>query len=270
MFDPLSIVLLAATGLVAGLLGGMLGVGGSVIMIPAMVALFGQATVEPGFNQHLYQAAAMIVNLCVVIPALVRHAKAGAVTPRALTLMVPGALVFILIGVALSNLPIFAGADGAIWLGRVLAIFLVYVVIVNIRRLLAGRAESMGEARVTLTRGSAVGASMGTVAGLMGIGGGAIAVPMQQMLLRLPLRQCIANSTAIIAVTAGVGAIAKNATLPPACSIGDSLTMAGLLAPTAIVGGYLGGALTHKLPVKAVRVAFIMLLIVAAWKMAAL
>jgi len=270
MFDPTTIALIALTGLFAGLLGGMLGVGGSVIMIPAMVVLFGQGTRDPGFNQHLYQASAMLVNVCVVLPALLRHARAGAVMPNALKLILPGAMVFILIGVWLSNLPIFAGAQGALWLGRLLAIFLVYVIIVNVRRLIAGRSEAMGVSQVTVGRSTAVGASMGTVAGLMGIGGGAIAVPMQQMLLKLPLRHCIANSTAIICITAGFGAVAKNATLPAESSVVDSLALAGLLAPTAIVGGYVGGSLTHRLPLTAVRVAFIMLLVVAAWKMAGL
>ena len=270
MLDAATIALLAATGLCAGLLGGMLGVGGSIIMIPAMVAMFGQGDRDPGYNQHLYQAAAMIVNVCVVLPALVRHARAGAIAPRALKLILPPALAFIFIGVALSNLPVFHGPDGAKWLGRLLAAFLAYVLVVNVRRLVRGRQETDGEARLTLGRASAVSATMGTLAGLMGIGGGAIAVPMQQMLMRLPLRQCIANSTAIICITAGFGAVAKNATLPPDCALGDALALAGLLAPTAIVGGYLGGALTHALPLKAVRLAFIMLLAAAVWKMAAL
>ena len=266
----MTIALVAATGLAAGTLGGMLGVGGSVIMIPAMVMLFGQGTDDPGFNQHLYQAAAMIVNVCVVVPALIRHAKAGKVMPRVLKQILPAALICIFFGVWLSNLPVFAGAEGAVWLGRVLAVFLVYVILVNVQRLIAGRTETIGDARPTLPRASTVGATMGTVAGLMGIGGGAIAVPMQQMLLRLPLRNCIANSTAIICITAGFGAIAKNATLPPECSLTDSLTLAALLAPTAIVGGFIGGALTHRLPLRAVRVAFIVLMLAAAWKMAAL
>jgi len=270
VYDPTTILLIAVTGLAAGTLGGMLGVGGSVIMIPAMVMLFGQGTREPKFNQHLSQAAAMIVNVCVVVPALIRHAKAGAVMPGILKLILPAALVFIFVGVWLSNRAVFAGTEGAVWLGRVLAVFLLYVIIVNVRRLIAGRAETVGDADPTLAKGSAVGAVMGTVAGLMGIGGGAVAVPLQQMLLRLPLRNCIANSTAIICITAGFGAIAKNATLPPECSLSDSLTLAALLAPTAIVGGYIGGALTHHLPLKAVRAAFIVLLLAAAWKMAAL
>ncbi len=270
MFDGPTILIIAAVGLATGVLGGMLGVGGSIIMIPAMVMLFGQARPEsPGFNQHLYQAAAMIVNVAVVAPAWWRHRRAGAVRPAALRIILPAAAVFIILGVGASNLPIFRGGEGATWLGRMLAVFLAYVIAVNIKRLVTGRAEHEDGALLTWRRGVGVGGPMGFVAGLLGIGGGAIAVPLQQVLLRLPLRQCIANATAIICITATVGAAVKNATLPPECRLADSLTLAGLLAPTAIVGGYLGGSLTHRLPRKAVRIAFIALLIAAAWKMAA-
>jgi hypothetical protein len=274
MFDPAAITWIALTGLVAGTLGGMLGVGGSVIMLPALVMIFGQNR-HPGFHQHLYQAAAMIANVLVVLPAFWRHARAGAVVRPALMRMLPAALGFVIVGVMVSNLDAFDparryfGASGPVWLGRVLAVFLAYVIVVNIRRLVSGRREAIGTSRVTTARGSAVGAAMGFAAGLMGIGGGAIAVPLQQTLLRLPLRNCIANSTAIIVVTAAAGAVVKNATLPGDASVLDSLRLAGLLAPTAIVGSLIGATLTHRLPVRAVRIAFIVLMAVAAWKMAA-
>ena len=273
MFEPWMIVVIAAVGLAAGTLGGMLGVGGSVIMIPALVVLFGQDT-RAGFNQHLYQAAAMIVNVAVAVSSTYRHYKAGAIVPKAMKLMLPAALVMIFVGVAVSNLSVFdpgqqiAGASGAVWLGRVLAVFLVYVIVVNVQRLFAPRRETTGHEHVTLPRSTGVGSVMGFIAGLMGIGGGAVAVPLQQVALKLPLRNCIANSAAIICITAAFGAAAKNATLPEGCRLTDSLTLALLLAPTAFVGGWIGGKLTHVLPIRIVRGAFILLMIAAAWKMA--
>jgi hypothetical protein len=108
MFEPWIIIAVGLTGLAAGTLGGMLGVGGSVIMIPVLVILFGQGDRHAGFNQHLYQAAAMIVNLAVLLPATRRHYQAGAIQPMALKRIIPFAAVFILVGVALSNLPLFS------------------------------------------------------------------------------------------------------------------------------------------------------------------
>ncbi|MCH9003289.1 MAG: TSUP family transporter, partial [Planctomycetes bacterium] len=59
-------------GLFTGVVGGLLGVGGSIVMIPAMTEVIGP-------DQHLYQAAAMIVNFFVVVPAVYQHRKAGAI-----------------------------------------------------------------------------------------------------------------------------------------------------------------------------------------------
>jgi len=262
-----NLICIAALGLIGGTLGGLLGVGGSTIFIPGLVWLLGQDK-TPGLNQHLYMAAAMVVNVAVAIPATWRHHRAGSIRFDVLKWMLPGALVFIFIGVWLSNF-----FTDPVWLGRLLAVFLVYVIAVNIRKLFAAKSaneqiEAGAPKPIAPVRPLTVGVVMGTVAGLLGIGGGAVAVPLQQVLLKLPLRRCIGNSAAVICVTAGFGAVAKNLTLPPECSWQAALTIAALLAPTAIVGGLTGARLTHVLPVPAVRVAFILLMIVAAWKMA--
>lgn len=276
LHDPVMYVLILLLGLLAGALGGMLGVGGSVVMIPGLAILFSlNKSAEP--NQHLFQASAMIVNVVVSVPAMLRHRKAGALVGDALVWMLPGALVFILIGVWVSNLPVFEGAAGGRWLGRLLAVFLVYVMVVNILKLRTkSPIEKVNTKLVTPARGLTVGAVMGTIAGLLGIGGGAIAVPLQQVLMKLPLRNCIGNSSAIICISAGVGAIYKNATLGPHMPVDGpagwriSLLIALLLAPTAWFGSRLGAGLTHSLPLRQVRVAFILLMAVAAWKMAAI
>ncbi|MEM9884025.1 MAG: sulfite exporter TauE/SafE family protein [Planctomycetota bacterium] len=267
------VVGIATLGIAAGTLGGMLGVGGSVLMIPGLVVLLGRPT---GVEQHLFQASAMVANVAVAVPAAMRHRRAGAMTPAALRGMLPAALGAVVLGVWLSNRPVFAGADGGVWLGRCLAVFLLYVAVVNALKLYpegARAAAAEVEPRVTTGRGVAVGGLMGTVAGLLGIGGGAIAVPLQQTLMRLELRRCIANSAAVIVVSAAVGAVYKNATL--AGSTGgdfgwrDGLTLGLLLAPTAWAGGRLGASLTHRLPRRAIRAAFVALMLVAAWRMAA-
>lgn len=283
-FDVLQVLEVVVLGLVAGILGGMLGVGGSTMIIPGLTLIF-------GYNQHLYQAAAMVANITVSVPAALRHYRAGMAIPQVLRWMLPLALVFVLVGVWLSNRPMFRGVAGGLWLGRLLALLLLYVIAVNIRRLRQdprqdlvatydgaadceeGRVEPVkaigagGMAR----RSAAVGTVMGIIAGTLGIGGGAVAVPLQQLVLKLPLRSCIANSSAVICLSATVGAIYKNASL---AQHGQhwyhSVSLALLLAPSCWFGGHLGAGLTHRLPVRQVRAAFICLMVVAVVKMAAI
>jgi uncharacterized membrane protein YfcA len=283
--DPTAIAILCSIGLIAGVLGGMLGIGGSLVMIPALVWVFGTGVEHPGFNQHLYQASAMIVNLCVAIPATWRHHQHNAIEPRALRGMIPAAIVAILLGVWVSNLPIFRATptdnSGPILLGRLLAAFMLYVVVQNIRKLRKPKCdpsnsaesptdqEEDGDPIITLPRSAATGAATGLIAGLLGLGGGGIAVPMQQVLMRQALRRCIANSAALICITAGFGAIYKNMTLAQhGLEIHDSLLLAAALSPTAIIGGYIGGKLTHTVPLRGLRLAFIFLMLAAAYKLA--
>jgi len=276
-FQPETLAAIALIGLLAGILGGLLGVGGSVITIPGLAILFGT-----GENQHLYQAAAMTANLAVAIPAARRHKKAGVLTPSVLRWMLPVAVVSIALGVFVSNLSLFRNETGGLWLGRILALFLVYVVIVNIRKLLHLRAgkprNHMDHTTITPVRCGSAGGVMGLAAGLLGIGGGALAVPLQQMLTKIPLRNAIANSSFVMVFSAGIGAALKlftldqhyPTTLDAAPAWQTALILALILAPTAILGAGMGAKLTHALRVHYVRFAFVLLMIVAAYKMAAL
>ncbi len=260
--------LIVLVGLIAGIAGGLLGIGGSLIMIPCLVMLFGHDRIE-GVNQHLYQAAAMIANVAVAVPAAWRHYRKGATVPQALAWMLPAALLAVLVGVALSNLPLFAGHLGGRRLGRVLAAFIIYVIFVNVRKLI-GRAATQDEPEPHVTPGPAVavGGIMGIIAGLLGVGGGVMAVPLQQVLMRMPLRAAIANSSAVICVSASLGAIYKNVSLGlHHARWQDSLLLAGILAPTCWIGGLIGASLTHRLPVRQVRIALIVFLAVAALRM---
>ncbi len=258
----------AGIGLLAGVVGGLLGVGGSLIIIPAMVFYLSYGTsAYTGQTQHMLQAAAMICNVFVAAPAVLAHRRAGAIMGHVVAVLVPVAIAANLLGVAVSNSSWFARENGT-YLAMILAGFLVYVVGYNIRRLVgtSDLATDFDPAqRVGKLRAGAVGAAMGFTGGLLGIGGGAICVPLQQVLLKIPLRRAIANSATTIVFAAAIGAVMKNATLPEhGVPITDSLKLAAALIPTAILGSYLGGRLTHRLPRNALRVVFIVFMLVVA------
>lgn len=259
----LEMIALVLVGLVAGGLGGLLGIGGSIIMIPAMAVLFHKTAWG---SQHLFQAAAMVVNVFVSAPAALRHKRAGAIHTRAFLIVMPVTLVAIIAGVLVSN-----QMRGPV-LQVVYAAFIVYVVVAMLLRAARkARDNRPEEARPTFARCSTVGLVMGFLAGLLGIGGGILAVPLLNSLCRLPLRNCIAVSAATMMLTAGVGALLKVSTLPMHDrSPSEAVVLALVLAPTAVLGGYLGAGLTHRLPLNAIRIIFAAVLLAAAARMAGL
>ena len=261
--------LLALTGILAGVLGGLLGVGGSSVMLPAMVLILGARNAHGTEQIHQYMAAAMIVNFLLMLPSVLAHARSKAIWRRVWQYLAAGALLGVVLGVQLS----FRFRDEAAKevLRCCVGAFFLYVVGHNIYRLVRSRrADGLPKEtveRYPAWRKLAVGLPMGVVAGLLGIGGGSLAVPAQQIVLKMPLRNAIATSSATIASIAWLGALLKNAQLGDHGTVARSLALAGCLAPTAMLGAYLGGKLTHSLPLRIVRFAFIALMLLSALTM---
>jgi uncharacterized membrane protein YfcA len=258
------ILVLVGVGLAAGLLGGLLGIGGGIVNVPAIALLLGR-------DIHLAQAASMNVTIFVAIPASIRHWKLGGINVQAVRHIVPFGVVGILVGVTAS---IWIPND---WLGLIFGLFLVYVFWANLQRLLRSNGQSDGDegaaTSVTRVRCGVVGSLAGFGAGLLGIGGGLITVPLSQLICRMPLRQCIATSSTVMVFTAIVGATFKDITLPDVPGIAGDITwytpleISVWLIPTCLIGSWIGARLTHVMPLKTVRAIFLVLVAVAAVKM---
>lgn len=257
-------LILAAIGILMGFFGGLLGIGGSVIMIPALLFMFGE-------NQHLYQASAMICNFFVGASAVIVHRKAGVLMPGVLKWLVPSAALGIVIGVAISNSSVFAKGNSYL-LARLFGLFLVYVIIYNSLRFGRGRGGASGLDTSGVKKSASLsvlcGLLCGVPAGLLGVGGGIICVPAQQFFLKMPLKRAISNSAATIASIALIGAFYKNLTLfEHGIAPAESLKIAAFVVPGAVVGSFLGGRAMHKLPVNIVRAVFILLAALACYKL---
>lgn len=260
-------VILIGIGLIMGLFGGLLGIGGALIMIPAMVLFFGE-------NQHLYQASAMTCTFFVAIAASLVHRKVKILVPGALWQMIPGAIVGVLAGVTLSNIRYFAGGNSYL-LARFFGVFLLYVVGYNIWGLYrpieeAADGEPNGIYKTPKGKvfSAAIGLLTGISSGFLGIGAGTVVTPLMQFFLGFPLKRAMSNSATVILSISWIGAIYKTATLPQHdISILESLKIAAFVIPSGILGGYWGGHLMHRLPRLWVQMLFIAVCALSAWKL---
>lgn len=256
------LVAILLIGLAGGIAGGLLGIGGSIVMIPLLTLLRGP-------NQQLYQAACMIVNVLVAVSASLRHYRAGSVRIDHFRWMFPAAAVAVIIGVLCSNLM------PTETLRRIFALFLLYTAAAELVRILRAHPEPEAQDSVSHTgRSLGIGTLTGLISGLLGVGGGTVAVPLLRRLSKLPLRQAIGTSSAVMTLASVIGATAKNLSVGSLhapdgspLTIGQSLTLAALLGVPGMIGARLGASWNYKLPLGAIRLAFTVLLAVAGARM---
>jgi uncharacterized membrane protein YfcA len=76
----------AAIGVVAGLLSGLLGVGGGIVMVPLLVAV-------AGLGQHESHATSLAAIVPIAAVGAARFAVAGSIDPAVAALLAAGSLV---------------------------------------------------------------------------------------------------------------------------------------------------------------------------------
>jgi uncharacterized protein len=256
---------LVLIGAAAGVLGGLLGIGGGIIMIPALTLIFADKFGPDSF--HAYNLAAISTAFVLSIPAAIRYARAGVVVGPLLRSIIPLALLGIVAGVLVG-----AGMTGerTRLLKQIFGGCLEFAVVVN---LIEERLARTGEPHLFPTCptprrwakiGFLVGLPSGFIAGLLGVGGGIWAVPSQTLLLGIRLRNAIATSMVMIVPVALAASLAMTLKLarlphdPPLHRVAWGLTLC--LAPGALVGGWCGASLMQRLPVRLLRYVFYVLL----------
>jgi len=251
------VAVLIVTGLVAGIGGGMLGIGGSVIFLPILGRVF------PDASYNVFAAAALICNVFGGMGGAIGHYRNRRVIVSVVKRIIPLGIVAAIAGVLAANTLGRHGLDKVLW--GVFGAVVCFMVYNNVRKLF-GRGhpaaldagDDLASLRVTLPRVSAVAVPTGFLAGMLGIGGGTYSVPGQQIFLDMPQKNAIANSAATMVVFCSIAAVVKNLTvsLPDGMTHWAPIHLAALLVPSALVGAYIGGHLTHKLPDRLVRALF--------------
>lgn len=249
----------AAIGLAAGIVGGIAGIGGSIIMLPALVLVFGSQT-----NHHVYQGAAMIVNAVVAYSASVQHRTSGAIRKHLFIRLWPAMAIAAVATVWFSKaVPSFWPRVG---LAGFLMAYCAYNIFASIRKIPDPESDRES-ASIPLLAG--IGILCGCAAGFLAIGGGILMVPLLQLTAKVQLKRAIATSAAVMAVTAPIGAMAKMSTIVlEGQDWRTSLLYAAGMAMGAIGGARLGVIINQKMSLPNLRLIISLILAVVAAKMA--
>ncbi|CUI38672.1 sulfite exporter TauE/SafE family protein [Achromobacter xylosoxidans] len=239
----LLIALCLGAGCLIGFMGGVLGIGGGMIAIPALVLLM-------GMSQQLAQGTALIMVLPTIMMAVRKYNQQTRIDRRVALAGAGGAVVFTWVGARLA-----LGIDSGV-LRLSFAVFLFFIALFYAwQTWRAGRArrapKAGGNAPVfTPRRATALGVLCGTLGGFFGVGGAVLAVPIITTVFRLP--QTSAQALALCMVIPG-SAVA----LVTYSWAGQADWLVGLpLAAGSLLFVPVGVRLAYRLPERKLRASF--------------
>ncbi len=262
LYLPL-ILLMLASGLVAGVMAGLMGIGGGIVIVPVLEFSLGFIGVDPAIRMHV----AVATSLATIIPTSISSARAHHRR---------GAVDFAL---AKQWGPIiFIGATLGSWLAAqvestaLTAIFAVVALFVAIKMILPMENVRLGDRVPGGFSGAIIPAIIGGVSTMMGIGGGALSVTTLTV-FKVTIHRAVGTSAffgLLIAVPGTIGfmILGQGNMALPVGSVGFVNVIGFLiLAPATYLAAPLGAKIAHSLSQRQLSIIFGGFLLIAAARM---
>jgi uncharacterized protein len=246
-----------AMGAAAGILAGLLGVGGGLVLVPMLAFGFTAQGVPYDIIMHLALGTSMAGIMFTALSSFLAHNRLGVVDWDIVRRIVPGILVGTFLGACV------AARLSTACLSVLFVVFVYYVAVQMIvdrkpkpYRHLPGRSGMFF-----------AGSVIGGVSSFVGIGGGALSVPFM-VWCNIAMHRAIGTSAAIgfpiaAAGTAGFVYSGLHASNLPDFSLGYVYlpALAGLVGASMLTAP-LGAWLAYRLPVKQLKLVFAAFLVI--------
>ncbi|MCG8619733.1 MAG: sulfite exporter TauE/SafE family protein [Desulfobacterales bacterium] len=256
------ILVYLGVGAVAGVLAGLLGIGGGLVIVPMLTFVFTGQGLSHGIILHVALGTSLASILFTSLSSMRAHHKMGAVVWPVFFRITPG---------------ILAGTFFGTWIASMLStnflkgffgVFLIYVATQMLMGIKPKPTRDVPGAAGIFTAGSII----GIFSSLVGIGGGTLSVPFL-VWCNTKIHKAIGTSAAIglpIAVAGTLGYVINGLGaegLPP-LSLGfvNLKVLAGIVAASVLTAP-IGVRLAHSLPIDKLKRIFAVLLYVVGGKM---
>lgn len=257
------IAAMLVTGAIAGVLAGLLGVGGGIVIVPALDTVLGTLQVDPAIRMHI----AVATSLATIIPTSLSSTRSHHRRESVDFALARSWGLFIL-----------AGSILGAWLASRMhstgmsLVFAVVLTVMALRMLLPAGSLTLVREIPPGPLGRLFPLGIGGVSSIMGIGGGTLSVPALSV-LGLSMHRAVGTSALFGLLIALPGALAYVFTgwgdprLPPG-SLGY-VSLPGLLciAPMTVLTAPLGVRLAHRLSQAHLRLFFGSFLLLVAVRM---
>lgn len=265
--DPATVALfvaaLALGALAAGLLAGLLGVGGGIVIVPILYWILTALEVDPAIVMHIAVGTSLLTIIPTAIASSRSHHRRGNVDPELFRRWLPG----VFIGAALG------GLSARFYQGAVLqAVFGVVALLVAVNMVLRTGVVIGREPPQSRAANAAMGGVVGYVSALMGIGGGTLSVPILSA-FSVPILKAVGTASAfglVISIPAVLGFVWGGWAVPglPPLSLGYvNLAAAAIIIPITVLTAPLGARIASSINQRALRLCFAVFLGLTAIRM---
>jgi hypothetical protein len=235
---------LIVMGGLAGVMAGLLGIGGGALIVPVLVMVFESQHVNPDVIMQAALGTSMATIVFTAVSSVLAHQRRGAVHWPIFRQITPGIVIGSFAGTAIVHVL----ASRTLRIMFVVFMFLLAIQMARGTMATAAHRRRFPGAPVT----GAVGVVIGMLSAFFGIGGGSMSVPFMTW-NGIPARQAIATSAAIgfpIALSAAIGYIIAGWNVPglPPWSLGYVAlpAFAGIVVASTAAAPF-GARLAHRL-----------------------
>ncbi|MCQ6275609.1 sulfite exporter TauE/SafE family protein [Bacillus sp. V3B] len=262
----MEIIILLILGLLAGTIGSLIGLGGGIIIVPALLFLGGSTSLISEVTPQIAAGTSLLVIIFAGLSSTIAYYKQKTVDYKSgLILFIGGGPAGILGAWVNKQLNV---DTFSFWFGFFM-IFISFVLMFKdkfkpLKRNLNkgvwstytdsfGNEQTYGFQPIT---GIIIAFIVGFLGGLLGIGGGSLMVPTLILLFRFPVHTAVATSMLLLFLTSTTSSIAY-------IYMGNVNWIFGLaLIPGAWLGGKIGPKINQKLPSKTVVILLRIVLII--------
>ncbi|WP_424830211.1 sulfite exporter TauE/SafE family protein [Ruegeria sp.] len=253
----------AAAGVFGGILAGLLGVGGGIIIVPALYFALSLTGSDPALTMQVAVGTSLATIVFTALSSSWGHYKRGALDMVLLKRWAPAILIGVIIG----------GLLGGLVSGYFLvAVFATVAALVSLDMIFRKPGDDGHQRSFSPRVWAATGTFAGAISAMMGIGGGTVCVPVLNF-LGYDIRRAVGTSAAIGFVIGLPGALIYAGTglgqvgLPP-FSIGYvNLIAAALIIPLTTSFAHVGVRIAHTISQRALRLAFGLFLMLTSLRM---
>lgn len=206
------VIILFVIGIATGILSGMFGVGGGVIIVPSLIAVYSFMHFESPYLVHIAIATSLFTIIFTSLSSSHRHFKHGNVNIKAAfiigTLSIVTVYLFSIIAVALPGetlKKIFSG---------VLILVAVKMLLEKRKTYEYSKNSDCESKPINILVCGFIGVLSGAIAAFSGLGGGVFVVPLIHYLMKYPFKKAIGTSSAAILFTAAAGVFSYFLNMP--------------------------------------------------------